>query len=241
MPTRLLEDGIFLSDKVNQMTDLQFRVWVNLIVYVDDYGRGDARPAVIRGRCFPLLGKITEETLETAIKDLASMDAIRVYEADGKPYLYFPKWDTHQRIRNKRSKCPAPPGVESNLPTNDSNSPQLAAECRPNPIQSESNPNTKTRTREAVIAFDGSDVSEEIERIQKADSLIARYGLPDTDRSREALMEDLNTYDEDRVVAALTEAADCNSRGNKVSIRYYRAILSGTGRKNGGDGLPWAE
>ena len=121
MPNRIIKDSIQRSEKINDLTDFQFRLWVHLITYVDDYGRGDARPAIIRGAVFPLRERTTNKDIEKGLADLAGAGCVGLYKVDGKPYLYFPNWEEHQRVRTKVSKCPAP--VE-----NDS-LPQNAADC----------------------------------------------------------------------------------------------------------------
>lgn len=109
MPNRMIKDSIHTSETVNAMTDFQFRLWISLITYVDDYGRGDARAAVIRGSCFPLRERLTIKDIEAGLAGLAGIGCVVLYEVDGRPYLCFPSWEKHQSIRNKRSKFPAPP------------------------------------------------------------------------------------------------------------------------------------
>jgi len=108
VPSRIIKDTIHTSEKINELSDFQFRLWIGLITYVDDYGRGDARPAVIKGLVYPLRDKITAKDIEKGLSELAAVGCICLYIADGKPYLYFPRWEDHQRIQNKRSKCPEP-------------------------------------------------------------------------------------------------------------------------------------
>ena len=165
MPNRIIKDSIHESEDVNKMTDFQFRLWVNLIAYVDDYGRGDARPAIIKGKCFPLRD-IPLQKIESALAELSDIGVIRLYESDGKPLLFFPKWEAHQRVRQRVSKYPAP--------TSCGELRQSAASCgelRPesNPIQSkiesesevesESNPKRK---REDLDVLDRFCVSESV-------------------------------------------------------------------------------
>ena len=121
MPNRLIKDSINDSEKISALSDFQFRVWVHLITYVDDYGRGDARPAIIKGKCFPLRDRMTNRDIEAALTALAGAGCVSLYTVDGRPYLYFPNWESHQRVRQKISKCPPPPP--------DSNPPQSAASC----------------------------------------------------------------------------------------------------------------
>ena len=143
MPNRIIKESICSSEKLNQLSDFEFRLWVGLITYVDDAGRGDARPAIIKGRIFPLRERITSKEIESALNHMAVIGCIALYEVDGKPYLWFPTWKVHQRVRDCRPKYPEPP-ERGELP-------QVAADCgsrarESNPIQSESesesNPNT---------------------------------------------------------------------------------------------------
>ena len=139
MPNRLIKESIHTSESVNRMMDFQFRLWVNLITYVDDYGWGDARPAIIRGSCFPLSETLTNGDIAQALKELAGLGSIGLYEVEGKPYLYFPSWGAHQNIRNQRSKFPAPEDACAQLHA-------AADKCARNPIRSESQSGSETET-----------------------------------------------------------------------------------------------
>lgn len=146
MPNRMIKDSIHDSEKVNAMTDFQFRLWINLIAYVDDYGRGDARPAIIKGKCFPLRERLTVKDIDAALTGLAGIGCIALYEVDGRPYLCFPNWEKHQQIRNKRSRFPAPEDGE--LKTIDINCNQLKSNVpviQSNPIQVESESETESK------------------------------------------------------------------------------------------------
>lgn len=61
MPNRLIKESINTSAQIYGLNDFQFRVSVCLITQVDDFGRGDARPQIIKGRIFPLLRDIDDE------------------------------------------------------------------------------------------------------------------------------------------------------------------------------------
>jgi len=108
MPNRIIKESIHVSEKIASLTDFQFRLWVSLITYVDDYGRGDARPAIIKGAAFPLREAVTAGDIERGLLDLEKADCIGLYEVEGRPYLCFPNWEAHQRIQTKRSKFPPP-------------------------------------------------------------------------------------------------------------------------------------
>lgn len=108
MPNRIIKESIHVSEKIAQLSDFQFRLWTSLITYVDDYGRGDARPPIIKGAAFPLREAVTALDIEKGLMDLAKADCISLYEVEGRPYLFFPNWEAHQRIQTKRSKFPPP-------------------------------------------------------------------------------------------------------------------------------------
>ena len=152
MPNRIIKDSIHTSETCDAMTDFQFRLWINLITYVDDYGRGDARAAVIKGTCFPLRERLTNKDIDAGLTALAGLGCISLYMVDGKPYLYFPTWEKHQSVRNKKSRFPEPP---DDLQADDFNCVQTPAnvpviQSNPNPYPNP-NPNTiGARAREFV-------------------------------------------------------------------------------------------
>lgn len=134
MPNRIIKDSFHTSDKIASLTDFEFRLWVSLIVSVDDAGRGDARPAIIKGHAFPLRERVTAKDINDALHGLAAKGCVSLYEVDGKPYFWFPTWTDHQRVRECKPKYPAPPENSEFAPS--------AASCRK--LRPESNPNTNT-------------------------------------------------------------------------------------------------
>lgn len=85
MPNRLIKDSFRTSDKIASLTDFEFRLWVSLIVSVDDAGRGDARPAIIKGNAFPLRERVTAKDINDALHGLAAKGCVSLYEVDGSP------------------------------------------------------------------------------------------------------------------------------------------------------------
>lgn len=140
MPNRIIKETIRTSKKVNSLTDFQFRLWVYLITYVDDYGRGSADPEIIKGFVFPRRKKVNETDIKDALAALASMGCISLYDKDGESYFCFPSWGEHQRIQTKRSKFPEPPILpESHLSAADDAALQVSTVThRDQPPESES-------------------------------------------------------------------------------------------------------
>lgn len=145
MGNRIIKDTIRTSKTVNSMTDFQFRVWVHLITYVDDYGRGSADPELIKGLVFPRRKRLAESDIKKALSELVGMGCISLYDVDGESYFYFPNWGKHQRIQAKKSKFPAPEnGISQNFTVGHGEPPP---ESNPNPIQSESESEDESRAR----------------------------------------------------------------------------------------------
>ena len=158
MPNRVIKETIRTSDSLNNLSDFQFRLWIGLLVSADDAGRGDARPAIIKGAVFPLRERVTVKDVDAALHGLAANGCVSLYKVGGKPYYWFPTWAAHQRIDRAKPKFPPPEDADEVLQEDAlcGNSPQVAASCRKsraesNTIQSdyESNSNTKEKVRAA--------------------------------------------------------------------------------------------
>ena len=126
MPNRILKESICTSESLNQLSWFDQVFFDHLIVNCDDYGRMDARPAILKAKLFPLNGAITSQDIEKALGNLVRVECVRLYESDGKPYLYLPSWEKHQTRRAKSSKYPAP---ESRLPADENSSNHMNADA----------------------------------------------------------------------------------------------------------------
>ena len=134
MPNRIIKESICTSDSLNSLSDFEENLFYKLIVNCDDYGLFDARPAILKSRCYPLRERLTLRNIEDALSSLARVGCVELYEVDGKPFLRLPTWEVHQQVRAKKPRFPAP----------DKNGYQLQSDdikCPRNPIQSESESN----------------------------------------------------------------------------------------------------
>ena len=142
MPNRIIKESICDSEKLAALSDFEFRLWVGLITQADDAGRGDARPAYIKGHVFPFRERVTTKDISVALHALAAVSCVTLYTVGGRPYYSFPSWAKHQRIRDCKPKYPGPENADLPQPAADCGDlPQPAADCGLNPIQSEYNPN----------------------------------------------------------------------------------------------------
>lgn len=105
MPARLLREGINDSDAVNLLTAPEEVFYRRLMSAVDDFGRFDARPTVLRSRLYPLKPDIREADISRWLHACVAAGLIAVYESGGKQYILFHKLGVPRALT---SKYPAP-------------------------------------------------------------------------------------------------------------------------------------
>lgn len=112
MPARLLREGILDSEAVCSLKWDAEVFYRRLMSVVDDFGRFDGRPSVLRGRLYPLqIDKVREADITRWIAECEKAGLIALYSVVGKPYILFRKLGSP---RSKESKWPPPPaGAES--------------------------------------------------------------------------------------------------------------------------------
>ena len=114
MSNRILKESICTSATVDGLTWFEEVCFYRLIVQCDDFGRMDARPSLLKARLFPLREEIESEVVRQAVERLSQVGLVLLYEVEGQPYLQLLTWEKHQRVRNQRSRFPAPPTVADN-------------------------------------------------------------------------------------------------------------------------------
>ncbi|OEH86228.1 hypothetical protein BHU72_11880 [Desulfuribacillus stibiiarsenatis] len=146
MPNRILKESICTSDTIEELTLEEEIFFYRLIVTCDDYGRMDARPSILRARCFPLrIDRVKDYDVEFWLHKFHSVGLITLYQVEDRPYLQMKTWNDHQQIRAHKSKYPAP----------DINGNQMISgdiKCYRNPIQSESKSESESESKNNMCA-----------------------------------------------------------------------------------------
>ena len=106
MPTRYLKPGVRDSECIDGLTPQAENLFYRLLVTVDDFGRFDARPAMIKANCFPIKDSVSINKCKDLLDELEINELITVYVVSGKNILQMSKWDNVPRA--KESKYPAP-------------------------------------------------------------------------------------------------------------------------------------
>lgn len=129
MPNRIIREGILTSERIEQLSPQAELFYRRLMSVVDDFGRYDARPQMLRVSCFPLrVDRVREADITRWIAECATAGVIALYavnraggsrwiaasemagpavSGEDKPYLVLQ--DFRQQVRAKDSKFPQTP------------------------------------------------------------------------------------------------------------------------------------
>ena len=114
MPNRILRDWTD-SDPVNTLSADAERLFVRLIMKVDDFGRYIADPRLLRPSMYPLLlDQVREATVSRWLAECEKAGLVRRYAVDDKQYLEVQNF--RQRTRSTESKYPSPPWFDGHAP-----------------------------------------------------------------------------------------------------------------------------
>jgi hypothetical protein len=107
MPHRILRESILTSDPVDKLSMPAEVFYRRLMSVVDDFGRFDARPSILRAACFPLrIDKVREADISRWLTECETAGLIALYAVDEKTYVLYHKVATPRALT---SKYPNPP------------------------------------------------------------------------------------------------------------------------------------
>lgn len=110
MPDRIVRAGILTSDAVNSLSWAAEVFYRRLFSVVDDFGRYDGRPTLLRSQLYPLkIDRVSDSDVGKWLTECVTAGLVRAYQVSGKPYLEVAKFD--QRKRADVSKWPDPPST----------------------------------------------------------------------------------------------------------------------------------
>lgn len=132
MPQRFLRPGLTTSTRFNSAGWQAQSLYVRLITLVDDYGRFESHPMLLKSLAFPFNPEITCEQMLWLCEELQTNDLAVFYEVGGKGYLQLSRWQEKARSHSKFpefnggackqllanvSKCSAPSSSSSSSPS----------------------------------------------------------------------------------------------------------------------------
>lgn len=115
MPNRIVREGIIDSRAINSLSDSGEIFYRRLMSVVDDFGRYEADPELLRSKLFGRqLERWDLNRVRSALAECqktlteAGNSILAVYSVSGKKYLQMNNFN--QRLRAKTSRCPSPDG-----------------------------------------------------------------------------------------------------------------------------------
>ena len=211
MPNRILKESICYSDDIDKLSPFAETVFYRLMVRCDDYGRIDARPCFLKSTLFVTKRGISEKSVEDAIEQLKSAGLVTEYTVNGKPFVYFPKWNLHQRIRNSREKYPSPENCDKNALAAScgelrQDAARARAESNPNPIRIQSNTESESESAAEPLELAMNAFREMRKKIK----------APMTDKAERMILIELQKLapnDKEKQVAILNQSTMKGWRG----------------------------
>ena len=104
MPVRYLRPGVRDSELIDGLDPLTEVFFYRLLVTVDDYGRFDARPAMLKAQCFPIKDSITAADCEQMLIELVRSGLVFAYDTGACKVIQVQKWDNKPRASASKYK-----------------------------------------------------------------------------------------------------------------------------------------
>ena len=134
MPSRVIRGCFNTSESMAEVSLFAELLFAKLILAVDDYGRTDARPRVLRGLLFSMRDDVKTTDISLWLDELCCGETAPIikYTVDDKPYIQLLNWEKHRSNakRGLKSRWPAP---TYDIPTDPHGSPRIPEDAPGSP------------------------------------------------------------------------------------------------------------
>lgn len=158
MPQRFLKPGLISTPKWDSLSWIAQSFYVRLLTLVDDFGRYEANPLLLRSMAFPLREDIRALQVTTLCNNLADNQLAVFYKAYGKEYLQLTNWT--EKPRSDVSRYPAFDDSCELMFANVINPPRIENKCSPSSSSSSSIVNSHTSASKVFQKPTAEEVSE---------------------------------------------------------------------------------
>jgi hypothetical protein len=94
---RFLHAAVGHSQKVDQLTDLAYRVWTQYLLSADDFGVMRATAVTVQAQN-RTLARHTVEEIDACLEQLLAVGLVGVFPHQGERFFYQPDWQDFQRL-----------------------------------------------------------------------------------------------------------------------------------------------
>lgn len=173
MPNRILRDWTD-SAAFDGLTAEAERLFVRLLMKVDDFGRFHAHPQLVKSACFPLAEDLRANTVAAWLTLLSDRQLVFSYKSGTGQYLAVRKF--RQRARAESSKFPPPDGQPPDwMPPDDSH---MTVTCQSPDGQPRSETEAETETKTGASNARARDLCAEVPDLKQAAALVMSDGIP---------------------------------------------------------------
>jgi uncharacterized phage protein (TIGR02220 family) len=116
MKTRLLNEAIILSKKINAVSALAEVLYIRLVIVADDYGRYYADPEIVKAKVLTLRRGVSAHLVRKILLELWRARLIDLYQIEEEVYLEIKRFEDWQKFRadvKRRKDFPEPTGYTS--------------------------------------------------------------------------------------------------------------------------------
>lgn len=106
---RMIHTSLWASGQIAKLSRDARLLYVGTISLGDDDGRLKGVPSLLRSQIYPYDDDVKVVDVAKWLQELLAQGLVVEYEDDGQKYLFHPKWETYQHIREDRRR-------ESNIP-----------------------------------------------------------------------------------------------------------------------------
>lgn len=107
---RTVKPEFWTSGQVMRVSRDARLLFIGLLNFADDHGRGDSDPYALLARVFPGDRDMTPESVLRLLSELSTNALLVVYESSGRPLYEIPKFKDHQKIDKPSAPKYPPPG-----------------------------------------------------------------------------------------------------------------------------------
>lgn len=202
MPNRILRDWTD-SLAFDGLPAEAERLFVRILMKVDDFGRFHAHPQLLKSACFPLAEDLRANTVAAWLTQLSDRQLVFSYKSGTGQYLAVRKF--RQRARAESSKFPPPDGQPADwMPPDDGH---LTVTCQSSDGHPRSEAETESETKTGASNARAHEAVGEVPDLKQAAAMVMADGIP----------SDFIAL----VHADWTDANGCNALGHRVEWPAY--------------------
>lgn len=143
---RMIHSNLWVSEQVAKLSIPARLLYIGLITIADDDGRLKGSSLYLRGQIFPYDDKVTVSNVKEWLAEIINNKLVAFYNIDNEYYIYHPKWEKYQTLRQDRKRL-------SLIPPPDVN--QVSTKCQPNDNQ----PRTEDKISKDKVSKDNRAVA----------------------------------------------------------------------------------